>query len=475
MNVLVQNPQPIISCYSSIRDGEFNKNLYQIFSPSSNNVSGKNLQSYNFSRDLNDIAGSFSFTVVEDVNVIGYENLFMDKVKHLDVITISEQGNKKIDFIGVVTTISVGGIASNLTKQVTVSGKSIFYLFQYLNIYADLKALAFENTSKNIELVLSLNQKKDNKTVGTSIKFIATTAYNEFIRVLTDSGKNVSNVLVLSIIKSWLGESDSFIVVPNDEDNFTFPITSNMFSSGTINYIDFIRQLLPQPVYEIYGFIDDDNKPKLKIRTVPFSKKPFTGEYNRDVVKINPTLITNFTLTKSCEEVYTAFLPYIEGSSMSPEFYMSLIGANNKLTNEQYAQSISNPDKVKKYGFQVLMCNFVGFDPMGKLNTEGLQKLTNNLKKWYSDIDEMLNGDLTIVNFIGKSESVNIHWCTIGNWLYFSGGSFYIQAENHSWNYGDNPMINYSLIRGGEYIKNGDSDFNFKPLEKMSAFYKELE
>ena len=38
------------------------------------------------------------------------------------------------------------------------------------------------------------------------------------------------------------------------------------------------------------------------------------------------------------------------------------------------------------------------------------------------------------------------------------------------WNFGDNPMLNYQVIRGGEY-PNGE----FKPLTKLSAIYKEFE
>ena len=55
-----QAPQPTIKCYHSVENGAATKKLYQEFTPNSSNISGKNLQSYNFERSLDNFGGSFS-------------------------------------------------------------------------------------------------------------------------------------------------------------------------------------------------------------------------------------------------------------------------------------------------------------------------------------------------------------------------------------------------------------------------------
>jgi hypothetical protein len=406
----------------------------------------------------------------------------MDKVKPLDVITISEGGDDKLDFIGVVTTISVGAMSTNLKKQVTVSGKSIEFLFQYLNISLDLKAsISFNNAAANTSIKVALSN--GNGKTSMSIKDIAIKCYNNF-KEQTGKYAGVSNTLIMKIIDNWYG-SDASNFIDADEDNFLFPISSNMFEGDKVTFIDFLRKLLPQPVYEIFGYIDEFNNPKIRIRKVPFGKEFYP-------VKINSALITNFTLTKSCEEMYTAFMPYIEGSSMSPDFYMNVKLAQGEVLG--YAKNGVNANKIKVYGFQLLSCSFVGYsnkDEKG-ISKKALTDLTNEMKDWYTNLDEMLSGDLTVVNYLKNrkrssnlieskkseaetkiTEEINfsLAGANIGNWLSFSGGSFYIQGESHNWSYGDNPTINFTLGRGGDYVNNK----TFKPLEKMSAAYKELD
>ena len=167
MEVLTQAPQPTITCYHSVEGGKAVKGMpYQTFTPTSFDTSGKNLQSYNFDNSIDSFGGSFSFTVKEDL-VRG--STFMDQVQPLDMIVISESGSEtSIDFIGVVTTVSIGGIASNLNKSVTVSGKSIEYLFTYYNINTDLKSCIFQNSEANKTFKTDL-AKRDG-TDGISIK-----------------------------------------------------------------------------------------------------------------------------------------------------------------------------------------------------------------------------------------------------------------------------------------------------------------
>lgn len=454
MDVLAQAPQPTIKCYHSINEkGNATCIPYQYFTPNSSNTSGRNLQSYNFERSIDNFGGSFSFTVKEDT-----ENLkepFMDAVQPLDIIVISESGyDTKKDFIGVVTTISVGSIASNLQKSVTVSGKSIEWLFNYYNINADIKVAIFDNSTASTAFKTDFENK--NGETGYAIKKIVTASIKTFKKEVAKF-QEISNYVIGDIINIWFGsDPETYVDAPNDM--FAFPISSNLFEGDRVTVIDYIKKLLPSPYYEIFSYIDDNNMPKLKVRKAPFDNP--TADYT-----INPNHLTDYTLTRSCEEVYTAFMTYIEGTELDPAFYMNeAAGRSDKLRGYDYSKR--NDKKSKLYGYQLLTCSLIGYNdtPNAQTDADKIEKMNEDLEKWFSKLDEMYTGDFTLVNVTSEKHAI------IGEWLIFAKGLYYVITEKHSWNYGDNPMINYQVIRGGEYPQG-----NFKPVERLSAVYKEFE
>ena len=455
MEVLSQAPQPTIICYHSVENGKAVQKPYHSFTPTSLDISGKNLQSYNFDNSIDNFGGSFSFTIKEDIS----RNVtFMDQVEPLDVIVISESGSEqKIDFIGVVTTVSIGGIASNLNKSVTVSGKSIEWLFLFYNINTDLKSCIFQNNEANKAFKTDL-AKRDG-TEGISIKDIVTASFDMF-KQRANLNPEISNTIIGDLIDLWY-KKDYFDC---SDETFLYPISSNLFSSGKITVIDFIKKILPSPIYEIFGYINDNGEPKIKVRKVPYDN-PVSDK------KLDPTLLTDFTLTKTCDEVYTAFMPYIEGSSKDPSFYMNLQAAKNSGGKELkgYNSSEAEKAKVNLYGFQLLTCSFIGYKENTKKNEETieedqLEKLASNMAKWFGNLDDMYNGDFTLVNYTERE------CAKIGEWVGFAEGLFYVHSASHSWNYGDNSMVNYNVSRGGKYI-NG----NFQKLTNLSAVYREFD
>lgn len=449
MEVLAQAPQPTIKCYHSVINNKASKIPYQEFTPNSPYTSGRNLQSYNFERSIDNFGGSFSFTVKEDVDNL--KDPFMDKVQPLDIIEISESGfDSRIDFIGVVTTVSVGGMASNLNKVVTISGKSIEWLFGYLNINADIKLTVFNNEEAN--KIFKTDFENRNGTTGFSIKAAVEASVNMFMRQVGKS-KEISNYVIGDLIKLWF--NDDYIDAPTD--SFAYPISSNLFDGDKITVIDFIKKLLPSPIYEIFGYVDFKGKPKIAFRQVPYDEPK--AKYT-----INPTHLTDYTLTRSCEEVYTAFMTYIEGTKQDPSFYMNKAAAEGTVKCYDFAKN--NIQKSALYGYQLLTCSFVGYNATLDAQTDEskIQKMNENLEKWFSNLDEMYTGDFTLVNYTQEKHA------KIGEWINFARGQYYIISEKHSWNYGDNPMLNYQVIRGGEYTAEG-----FKPITHLSAVYKEFE
>lgn len=454
MEVLTQAPQPTIKCYHSVQnDTQAIKRLYYQFTPLSNFESGKNLQSYNFERSLDNFGGSFSFTVKENTEFLALP--FMDQVEPLDIIVISENGSNRIDFIGVVTKISVGSIASNLNKVVTVSGKSIEWLFYYYNLNCDIKCVIFSKEAVNNYLKIDLADNSGKKSL--SIKDMVTKSLTLFEQQASKY-KMVSNFVIGQIIKLWFG-SEPFDA---SSDKFLYPISSNMFDGGKINVIDYIRKLLPQPLYEIFGYINNNGQPKIMVREAPFDKPE--ADYT-----IKAAQLTDYTLTRSCEEVYTAFMPYIEGSTMSPDFYMNIAKAVG-ITENGYDYAVSDQTKVQKFGYQLLTCSFVGFNPPAEsgidegIDKKDLEDLGNKLKRWFGNLEEMYSGDFTFVNILDQKPA------HIGEWVNFAGAKYYVNSEKHTWTYGDNPMINYNVGRGGVYV--GEK---FRRITKLSTVYKEFE
>ena len=134
-----------------------------------------------------------------------------------------------------------------------------------------------------------------------------------------------------------------------------------------------------------------------------------------------------------------------------------------------YNSAKTNDEKVKLYGFQLLTCSFVGYKENTKTNEETidndkLKALANDMEKYFSNLDDMYNGDFTLVNYTERE------CAKIGEWVGFAEGLFYVHSASHSWNYGDNPMVNFNVSRGGKYI-NG----NFQKLTNLSAVYREFD
>ena len=454
MEVLSQAPEPTIKCYHSVIGTQATKDLYQVFSPDSIYTSGKNLQSYNFERSLDNFGGSFSFTIKEDT-----ENLidpFMDKVQPLDIIEITEGSGfgATVDFIGIVTTISIGGMASNLNKSVTISGKSIEWLFSYLNINCDIKIAIFNTAEANN--IFKTDFATLNGTIGIPIQQVVESSIKMF-RGQVGEFKTISNYAISDLIDIWFKPG----YVDASPDKFAYPISSNLFESGKCNIIDFLKKLLPAPIYEIFGYMDALGNPKIAFRTAPFDNPVAT-------YKINATHLTDYTLTRSCEEVYTAFMTYIEGTYLDPSFYMNLTAAQlDELKGYNFAKS--NLSKSAIYGYQLLTCSFVGYNdtPDAKMDKSQIMQMNQKLEKWFSNLDEMYTGDFTLVNYLNNPLEKK---AKIGEWLNFANDLYYVVSEKHSWTYGDNPMLNYQVIRGGNYMSGV-----FSPVKRLSAVYKEFD
>lgn len=461
MKAVIQAPCPTICCYHSID----NNNLYYKFSKDSLDYSGRNLQSYSFMRNANDLQGSFNFTVKEQSNndSLTSTNLFLDKVKPLDVITIIEKENGKPDFIGVVTNITFSASSSGLQKMINISGKSIEYLFEFLNLSNDKTCMTWAKQYWNEGVAntvakLFTTKKGDDVEVkfGTKVKDVIQNIYSDFISKVKEY-KSLSNYKIAEIIDNWYGGE----IFEIEDDLEMLPVTANLYSNNVITFANFLRQLLPANVYEIYGIIKDGS-PKIRIRKVPFLPRKWKDlPYHT----IKGEHLTDYTFTRSIDEVYTAFCAYIENGPFDPSYHM-----NVQATINGNKACVFDTNKFGIYGYKLLQTNFVGFSTEMSENakkdtfSEKVGDITEELLTYYKDLDEMWDASIGIVNVLSEEHS------TVGEKIKILDGEFYVMAVNHSWNYGGTIKINYNCERGGMYTADG----SFSPLKNISKPLAEL-
>lgn len=443
MQITTQTTFPTVSLYNE------NNICYQTFTAGGKSIAANNLQGYTYQRSVNTLSGSFSLTIKENMDT---DETFLDKVHNLDVVTISEL-NKTTDFIGVITSISYTSNAQNLQRIITISGNSLEFLFEFLEISLDLTAMvitkqAIQEKVKNITINATLNNGNPVK-----VKDALNSLYKTFCEV-ANMNSELSNTKIIQIIDHWYG-TDIFDVADNLE--FKLPIASNMFSGDKVDYASYIQRLFPQNVYEFYGIVLN-GKPKLVLR-----EKQFTPEKWKALKTTQLENVSNYTITRTINEVYTYFYSYVQGSKLDSEFY-ARAGAGNGI--------VEKSNKVSKYGYKPLRATFVGYNVLDSNTKEQINKmqkvfeeLNKKLKTWYENIDEMWAGTFTVILVKNKTLA------KIAEKVNFLGGQFYVSGEDHQWRYGTSPQIVYHCERGGKYDESG----KFKALENFSKRLADFE
>lgn len=443
--IKIQTSKPQIKMYH-IDTNE----LYQTFSPDSVDT-GKNLINYSFQKSLKTVTGSFSMTVKENVKMAD-DKRFLNKVKTFDVVEIYENG--ELDFRGIITSISYTADASSLTKTISIQGRSIMWLLESLNLNTELTAMivtdnAIQKEAEDITLKTQLNN--GNSTV---VKDALKTIYKAFCDVIKKNTA-LSNSGLIAYINKWI--SNDFIDIPlyqGKELKFYLPLVTSFFSRDVVTYLDYIRGFLDSNIYEMYEVIED-GKVKLRIRDCPFDKEDWINIPKMDIFS---STLTNYTITKSIDEVYTSFYAAVEGSRLTPEYFIHA---------GQTGCVVENEEKKKIYGYKPLRATFTGYTTSSKttIDEEKFTQLAKRFSKWYDHLDEFYTGTITVINIHNQKKA------RIGEKISFLNGEFYVVGEDHQWSYGNSPKIIYHVERGGKYSSSGE----FSQLKNISRNIAELE
>lgn len=452
--------------------------LYYTLTPISSTLSGCNLLSYSFSRSTKSAGANFSLTFKEGITTNEAGCLY-PLLKLFDVVKIFESNSLTSPipaFVGFIEQISIGANASNGSKTINISGCSIEGLLGRLTISFDTTAMTITGNqalANTLQEKLNATLAADNKQ---TIKKAILTAWDNFKNVAS-SMPAVSNGALMGMINTWINPVHSFVF--DNDDEVQFPISANLYRNGPVNFLQYVRELLPDNIYEVFGTIGGGCNGCLYIRKFPFLKDNWSSTLTCG--SIDSSVLTDYTFTRSAKDVYNVFFPYLQGSVNSCDYYQRLNA------DETGYSDVVDESSVAVFGYRPLTCNFVGFNAKSDKATaqeveaahnetkKQLMSLSADMKRAYSNFDKMTNGNATVavvdnLRLNNPTAKINMKaYPKVGELLSFAGGTFYITSEAHSWSYGRGIRIQYALERGANYSGNN----LISPLTSLSLAHIE--
>ncbi len=413
------------------------------------------LQSYSFSRGIDDTAGSFTIRLKDKLT--DGKNVF-DTIENFDIVKITESMNRttlKPDFVGVIHSVKISssiGSDGKVRKEISINGKSAVSLYSdcFMNL-GKVGTSLYNTNAANLKIkdtFTEVERDSDGNIVykAQTLKKIVENIWQDFTKYLSTYVQNVSSTSILGIMEA-LGMSDFSSV---EDLKHIMPVSTDLYNAESVSFMDIIRKIIPQGAYQIFS-TDDVS---LTVKECPYSPESWS-ELAKSYVNLN--FLTGYDFEKTDKEVYTVFMSLVEGSCIDSNYIANLRADENGLISVA-----CNKDKIKKYGYKPLTVSFMGYvqNKAVKKDTDKqiFEKLNSKLKAWYDNLDEMLAGRIKMVNAYEKASNVP----RIGEKIVFKLFTpevqetvFYIKNETHSWSYGSSPMVEYSVERGGIYKTDG--------------------
>lgn len=403
------------------------------------------LLDYSFGERTGDLIGSFSFSIA------GGDNNLFNEIRPLHIVKIYE-GAAEPSFVGIITArkLSCAMSESGVRRRISFSGKSITSLIAEFQLILDIKFLQVLNVTDATELNIDLKIEKLNARSPLTVEQFLNITWEAYLGYTGIAGraKGGSNFRVYQIIKNFLG--DSFFEVGTAAP-LPIPIANSFFNQDINTVLQIWQTILAPPVYEIFSRVNKDGKPKIVVRELPFDSEHWKS---LTAWTVPAELLIDYSLRLSNEEVYTAFLGYIEGSELSADQYVIIEQTDTGKRKKELLKI--DDEKFSLYGLKMCRVGFRGYhkEKQEFVKTEdAMAKMGARLQKWFGRLDEMYSANATIINpFNGNGASVP----HCGQRLIFLGGEFYIQEVEHRWSYGGQATITVSLNRGGRYDINGN-------------------
>jgi hypothetical protein len=422
------------------------------------------LLGYAFSEAVDDLEGSFSFTVENDEVEPDGRTVF-DRIPIRSVVKIYEGDLEKPAFVGIIRRRRLGAARTGqgVRRTITLSGKSIIGCMAEYAVSLDVR---IQGVADAVSKTKSLTEKladEDRITIKTFMKI----SWDHFKEVSATAG--IATVGIAAIIEKFIGDFDQCVTVSGENQELFYKITTPFYNESNNLIADVWRHILPKPVYEFFSYCDD-GAPKIMARQVPFSG----GDWKQlKRYLISPLALVSYDVNQSDEEVYTAFMAYVIGSARDRSFYMGV--------NQGGEDDIAARDREKQtlYGFKPLEISFTGYDRQGNTGNKdagtlkgALKELNELAKSWYSRLDEMYAGTITVCTDFNAPHTNP----RAGHRAKFMGGEFYIERADHAWNFGGTPTIKLTVSRGMIYgddgkMKEGEAGI----IRNVGRRFRELE
>ncbi len=387
---------------------------------------------YEYDNSISDVSNPFSLTFTPRRDNSGLS--WKDKIQESDIVFISEFG--KIRYIGIVRKTSYSmsmGQNENPQRSVTIAGESIggklktFNLPMNVYLWYDLGVIA---ETENEKFTSALNSKLDE---GQTLDTIFTSIKDGFFSVAFGSGSTGFPAILNKFFELDTSNLDVF-----------YPMNLKPYQEDANTLWSIYRQILPDPVYEIFGRFEDE-KYKLVCRETPFDKENWKS---LKITDLNPLYLISHNLNDSDEEVFTHYYSQMPNSAFSEnEIY-----ANKSLSEI----SIFDQDKLSIYGYKQLKASFPFFDlDKGKAfsSKDFLKENSIRLYSWYKNNVEFQSGTITLMTVPDEhNEYINV-----GERIRYLQGAnnsieFYVEGVKRTMQYPDGGMRSvYTVTRGYEY------------------------
>jgi hypothetical protein len=461
--VKTQFPNPKVEIFKSEDPG----NAYLTYEGLTENGVLSELLGYTFSEGVDDLQGAFSITVENEK--IAADLMTFDAVPLRGIVKIYEADKGRPAFIGIIKQKRMKFSMTNQGPKRTImfSGKSVIAAVSEYAVTTDLRISFVDPEAKSKQITGELSRN------DLTIKGFMKKTWEDYLTQGEENG--FPSTGIKKIIDNFIGSIDDFIS-GDDDRTLKYNITGAFYSEGNNNIDQLWRNVLPQPVYEIYAYCDRDaGKPMIKAREVPFGFQETKNQdwHNLDIYEIDPLDLIDYDVSQSDDEVYNVFISYLIGSSREQEFYIAV------KRGQGYKPEMDG-EKIALYGFRPLQISFRGYDRQGvekdsdKLN-DGLMELDQEAKYWFGRLDEMYNGTITLITDFKLDDNNEDRNPRIGCRAGFLGGEFYITKADHRWTYGGTPTITLTISRGMKYKNGYQVSGKAGVLPDVGKRFKELE
>ncbi|GHU65089.1 hypothetical protein FACS189447_03400 [Spirochaetia bacterium] len=448
-----QAPSPKIEIYNP----ENSETPFLTFDRTGTRGAYTGLLSYTYSDGVDDLDGSFSFTVENDIK--NNVSIF-DMIWPRDIVKIYEDTEKPV-FIGIMKRKKINAAMTErgVRRGIQFSGYNILSAVSNFILSMDIKIMNVNDAqieSKKLTTALA----RENGEHLDILTFLKETweAYTE----LSLNGHKISDSGMVKIIEKFILKDDgSFFEVNNNDSEFAYNIANSFYNQGQNKIMEIWRNILPSPIYELFPRINASGTPKLVVRETPFDAESWK---TLNKYEIDPLDLEDYDLTQSDDEVYTVFNSFLEGSVLSHDQYTII----SQVVHGGDSTIKMNVDKLGLYGYRPLEVSFRGYARKDNVDGDNNSNIINRFAElnervmyWYSRLDEMLSGSISIATDFHATKRPRS-----GERAGFLGGEFYINKTERSWSYGGTPKTNLTVTRGMKYNQDGTQANRMEGLGK---------